>query len=100
CSIARMKRFFAWLAGFLGGLGAYRAFRRQPQQAAVPAAPPPAAPPTLEPDPAEALKAKLAGAPAADEPPAEGTGVATRRRSVHDRARSAIDEMKGPGGET
>jgi hypothetical protein len=82
-----MKRLTAWLAGFAGGATAYRVFRRRPPLG-VPAN-----------DPAAELKAKLAEARAtegtADEPAADG-GVEARRRSVHDRARSAIDEMQGP----
>ena len=81
-----MKRLTAWLAGFAGGATVYRLFRRRPPVAA------PAA------DPAEELKAKLAEARAtegAEEAPAEA-GVDARRRSVHDRARAAIDEMQGP----
>lgn len=90
-----MRRLYAWLAGFVGGAAAYRAFRRtprpQPQRAA---------------DPAEELKAKLAEARAAgddreafeagetpvDEAP--DPDVDARRRAVHDQARSAIDEMR------
>src|SRR6266511_5416074 len=30
CSIAPMKRLYAWLAGVAGGMAAYRAFRRRP----------------------------------------------------------------------
>ena len=81
-----MKRLNAWLAGFAGGAAVYRLFRRRPP-AAAPAA-----------DPAAELKAKLAearGTEAAEEGPAEA-GVEARRRSVHDRARAAIDEMQGP----
>jgi hypothetical protein len=93
-----MKRFFAWLAGFLGGLGVSRALRRKPRAAA----PAPVPPPSSEPDPAETLKAKLAEARAAGEPESpgesdDGGDVEERRRSVHERARSAIDEMQGPG---
>jgi hypothetical protein len=80
-----MKRLTAWLAGFAGGAAVYRVFRRHP-------------PVTAPADPAEELKAKLAAARATDdavEAPAEA-GVEARRRSVHDRARSAIDEMQGP----
>ena len=84
-----MKRLYAWLAGFVGGAAVYRAFRRQPQ--AVPVA---------EPDPAEELKAKLAEGRAGgdDETPAQAeaapdSDVDARRRSVHERARAAIDEM-------
>jgi hypothetical protein len=81
-----MKRLTAWLAGFAGGAAVYRLFRRHPP-ASTPAA-----------DPAEELKAKLAAAretAGPEEVPAEA-GVEARRRSVHDRARAAIDEMQGP----
>ena len=88
-----MKRLYAWLAGLAGGAAVYRAFRRQP--------------PVAEPDPADELKARLAEARAAgddreefeagetpvDEAP--DPDVDARRRSVHERARTAIDEMKG-----
>jgi hypothetical protein len=88
-----VKRLYAWLAGLAGGAAVYRAFRRQP--------------PVAEPDPAEELKARLAEARAAgddreefeagetpvDEAP--DPDVDARRRSVHERARTAIDEMKG-----
>lgn len=88
-----MKRLYAWLAGFVGGAAVYRAFRRQP--------------PVVERDPAEELKTRLAEARAAgddreefeagetpvDEAP--DPDVDARRRSVHERARTAIDEMKG-----
>jgi hypothetical protein len=88
-----VKRLYAWLAGFVGGAAVYRAFRR------------PA--PVVERDPAEELKARLAEARAAgddreefeagetpvDEAP--DPDVDARRRSVHERARTAIDEMKG-----
>jgi hypothetical protein len=88
-----VKRLYAWLAGLAGGAAVYRAFRRQP--------------PVAEPDPAEELKAKLAEARAvgddreefeAGETPvdeAPDPDVDARRRSVHERARTAIDEMKG-----
>jgi hypothetical protein len=86
-----MKRLYAWLVGLVGGAAAYRAFKRTPAPV---------------PDPAEELKAKLAEARAAgddreevearetriDEAP--DPGVDARRRSVHDRARAAIDEMQ------
>ena len=66
----------------------YRAFRRQPR----------VAPPVAERDPADELKAKLAEARAGDEQapdPDPDPDVEARRRSVHDRAREAIDEMQG-----
>jgi hypothetical protein len=80
----------------------YRAFRRQPPVAAEeapPAAPPQPPPQEGGPDPAVELKAKLAEARSGSETPgteeALDPGVEARRRSVHDRARSAIDEMQG-----
>ncbi len=88
-----MKRLYAWLAGLAGGAAAYRAFRRAPRpEAAL--------------DPAEELKTKLAEARAAgddrdefeagetpvDEAP--DPDVESRRRSVHEQARAAIDEMR------
>jgi hypothetical protein len=90
-----MRRFTAWLAGFVGGAAAYRLFRRTPR-----------ATPERAPDPAEELKAKLAEARAAgddretfeagetpvDEAP--DPDVDARRRAVHEQARSAIDEMR------
>jgi hypothetical protein len=86
-----VKRLFAWLAGVVGGAAAYRAYKRPP-------APAPAAP-----DPAQALKEKLAEARAAGDeraevevnetPVDEAPDVDSRRRSVHDQARAAIDEM-------
>jgi hypothetical protein len=88
-----VRRFFAWLAGFVGGAAAYGFFRRRP-----------APDRGIEADPAEALKAKLAEArasgdertelderePTVDEAP----DVDARRRSVHEEARAAIDEMQ------
>jgi len=80
-----MKRLTAWVTGLAGGLAAYRLFRK-PQPAAVHAPP--------EPDPAEALRAKLAEAKAAGPEP-EPSDPEARRRSVHEQARAAIDEMRG-----
>jgi hypothetical protein len=86
-----VKRLYAWLAGLAGGAAVYRAFRRQPRIA------PPVA---LEPDPADELKAKLAEARAGGETSGDAEApdpdVDARRRSVHERAREAIDEMQGP----
>jgi hypothetical protein len=91
-----MRRLFAWLAGLVGGAAVYRAFRK----------PRPAAKAVEPADPAEALRAKLAEARAAgddrDEVEAGETrvdlapdpGVDARRRSVHERGRAVIDEMK------
>jgi len=83
-----MKRLYAWLAGLAGGAAVYRVFRRQPR----------VDPPVAARDPADELKAKLAEARAGDATPPEPESepdVEARRRSVHDRAREAIDEMEG-----
>jgi hypothetical protein len=94
-----MKRLHAWLLGFAGGAALYRMLKRGSQPVA---------------DPADDLKTKLAEARAAGgdgasveagEMPVEeaaahaergvtDAGVDDRRRSVHEQARSAIDEMQ------
>jgi hypothetical protein len=89
-----MKRLYTWLAGVAGGLAAYRLFRRRPTPRPVPA-----------PDPAAELKAKLAEARAAaddrdefeagETPVDQAADPELRRRSVHEQARAAIDEMRG-----
>lgn len=94
-----MRRLYAWLAGVAGGILAYRAFRRR-QSEPAPALEPP------EPDArAEELKARLAEARAAGDDRdafeagettvAEAVDPETRRRSVHEQAQAAIDEMRG-----
>jgi hypothetical protein len=92
-----MRRLFAWVAGAAGGLAAYRAVtRRRPQ-----------------PEPADTradeLRARLAEARVAGDDREEFEAGETpvdqavavdpdaRRRSVHEQARAAIDEMKGEG---
>jgi hypothetical protein len=92
-----MRRLLAWLAGLVGGAAVYRSITRKRRPAAEPVEPA---------DPAEALKAKLAEARAAgderDETEAGETrvdeaadpGVEARRRSVHERGRAAVDEMR------
>ncbi len=82
-----MKRLYAWLAGLAGGAAVYRVFRRRPH----------VDPPVAARDPANELKAKLAEARAGDATPPDpdlDPDVDARRRSVHDRARDAIDEMQ------
>jgi hypothetical protein len=89
-----MRRLNAWLAGLAGGLAAYRVFKRRPVAPPQPAAP----------DPAAELKAKLAAARAAaddrdafeagETPVDQAADPETRRRSVHEQARAAIDEMR------
>ena len=100
-----MRRLYAWLAGLAGGVAAYRTFRRAP-------APTPAEVPDVAAadERAAELKARLAAARAAGDDrdtfeagettvdaapdPAPDPGVDERRRSVHERARAAIDEMQ------
>jgi hypothetical protein len=87
-----VRRLFTWVAGAAGGLAAYKAATRrtvEPQPAVA------------EADPAEELRAKLAAARAVEpepevaEPEPELQDTDARRRSVHDQARAALDEMRG-----
>ena len=86
-----MRRLFTWLAGAAGGLAAYKAATRrtlEPQPAVA------------EADPAEELRAKLAAARAVEPEPVvadqepELQDTDARRRSVHEQARAALDEMR------
>ena len=77
-----MNRLTTWLAGAAGGLAAYRAVTRR-KPVPVPVEP--------EADPAAELRAKLAES---REAPPELEDADERRRSVHERARSALDEMR------
>jgi hypothetical protein len=87
-----VRRLFTWVAGAAGGLAAYKAATRrtvEPQPAVA------------EADPAEELRAKLAAARAVEpepevaEPEPELQDTDARRRSVHEQARAALDEMRG-----
>jgi hypothetical protein len=94
-----MKRPLAWLAGALGLAGAYRALRQRPAPAPAPVA--------EGPDPrAEELRQRLDEAKPlveereqerfeAGEQPVDEADPEAKRRDVHDRARAAIDEMRG-----
>jgi hypothetical protein len=100
-----MRRLYTWLAGVVGGAAVYRAFRRHSGPVHGPIHDR-----AHEPDArADELRAKLAQAREAgddresfeagetpvdqvDVTPAED--LATRRRSVHEKARGAIDEMQ------
>jgi len=84
-----MRRFTAWLAGAAGGLAAYTLLRRRAKPAESAAETPD------EHDPrAEELRAKLAETRDAPEPAAP-EDVESRRASVHEQGRAAIDEMRG-----
>jgi hypothetical protein len=93
-----MRRLYTWLAGVAGGAAVYRVFRRRPGTVEEPDAR------------ADELRAKLAEAREAGddrdtfeagETPVDQADVPmtddldARRRSVHDQARAAIDEMQG-----
>jgi hypothetical protein len=100
-----MRRLYTWLAGVVGGAAVYRAFRRHSGPVHGPVHDR-----AHEPDArADELRAKLAQAREAgddresfeagetavdqvDVTPMED--LETRRRSVHDKARAAIDEMQ------
>lgn len=81
-----MRRLFTWVAGAAGGLAAYKAATRRKDAAADPE------PAAVEGDPAAELRARLAQTRTERPEPA---GPDERRRSVHDEARAAIDEMRG-----
>jgi hypothetical protein len=84
-----MRRPVAWLACAIGLAWLLRRLRRKPP-----------APPAE--DPADELRRKLAETRGPDEaepepePPAPD-GIDERRRAVHERGRSAIDDMRGTG---
>ncbi len=91
-----MRRLFTWVAGAAGGLAAYKAATRRTVE------PEPA---VVDVDPAIELRVKLAAARAVEpepepevaEPEPELQDTDARRRSVHEQARSALDEMRGDG---
>ncbi len=92
-----MKRLADWIGGALGGVVAYRLWKRR-QKPAVATGPAAA---EMD-DRAEELRTKLAESRASDEPaPAESTeqsgesadSVEERRRRVHEEGRAAIDRM-------
>jgi hypothetical protein len=84
------------LVGITGLLGAAAFWRRRQRKKAA------ELPAAVGPDPAEELRAKLAAnrATEADEPiavedaPASPLDPESRRKSVHDRARASIDDLK------
>jgi hypothetical protein len=85
-----VRRLITWVAGAAGGLAAYKAATRRNAE-----------PEPVEGDPAAELRAKLQQA-RSEEPepvvvPEEPAMPDDRRRSVHDQARAAIDEMRGDG---
>jgi hypothetical protein len=70
----------AWLAGGAGGVAAYRTLKRRRPE------------PIPSPDGrADELRAKLAEQ--REQPPSEDADA--RRRTVHEQARAALDEMRG-----
>ena len=75
-----MRRLLAWLAGGAGGVAAYRTLKRRRPE-----------PVTLPDGRADELRAKLAER--REPPPPEDADA--RRRTVHEQARAALDEMRG-----
>jgi hypothetical protein len=81
----------------VGAFAVWRWFRRKPKPAPAPA-----------PDPADALRAKLEESRALvderetfeeGETPVDEADPEARRRSVHEQARSRLDELRGDGEE-
>jgi hypothetical protein len=87
-----MGRLLTWVAGALGAAGAVILFRRRRRRASEHA------------DPAEELRRRLdatRGEPSESAPVEEQVELApddaeSHRRAVHERGRSALDEMAGP----
>ena len=113
-----MRRLVGWIGGAVGGIAAYRLWRRGPQAAPGPSSEPAPAPEPAEPDArAEELRARLVESRTAE--PAAGTGVEEaraepvaeapveeppepespedRRSRVYEEGRAAIDEMRSDG---
>jgi hypothetical protein len=98
-----MRRLTAWIGGAVGGITAYRFFRRRP--AASPGPSPEPAPEAPD-ERADELRAKLAESRTADPVPEESPSEVEiedaqepespdeRRRRVHEEGRAALDEMK------
>jgi hypothetical protein len=91
-----MRRLFAWIAGTVGGIAAYRFVRRQEAALQAPPEPAPAAADVR----AEELRAKLAESREPEPVTAEESAAAPeqeapedRRRRVHEEGRAALDEM-------
>jgi hypothetical protein len=97
-----MRRLTAWVGGALGGVAAYRWWKRRPEAAAEPSPEPSQEQPDER---AEELRAKLAETRESDEPPAPAPvepeeppeAVEERRQRVHEEGRAALDEMKPNG---
>jgi hypothetical protein len=96
CTIGRVRRLIVGIAGALGAAAFWRR-RRQKKAHELPAA-------GTGPDPAVELRAKLAESRATDDPAEEHDRISadpdagpldpeTRRRTVHERARSSIDDL-------
>ena len=78
-----MRRLYTWLAGVAGGAAVYRVFRRHSG-------------PVHEPDARADRDSFEAGETPVDQADVPMTDdLDARRRSVHDQARAAIDEMQG-----
>jgi hypothetical protein len=91
-----MKRPLAWLAGALGLAGAYKTLKQHPEPAAGEAPDPRAdelrrrieeAKPLVEEHEQEVFES--------GEQPVDEADPEAKRRSVHERARAAADEMRG-----
>jgi hypothetical protein len=96
CSIGPMRARIAWLAGAAGaGVAVYRKLRRSP----VPADDPRAEELRRKLDESRAIVEEREEFEAAETPVDEVTGpeaeVEDRRKAVHERGRSAAEEMRG-----
>jgi hypothetical protein len=100
-----VRRLTAWIGGAVGGIAAYRFFRRRPEPAEVAAPPEPddraeelrtklaesrAAEPVVEEAPPEPVVEEAPPEPVAEEEP---ESPEERRQRVHEEGRAALDEM-------
>jgi hypothetical protein len=94
-------RRLRWIGGALGGLAAYRWWRRRPDAAAEPTAQPEHGAPDAD-ERVDELRSKLAESRESEEPSPVEPGeppeaVEERRQRVHEEGREALDEMKSDG---
>ena len=92
-----MRKLLVWILAALGGAALIRKLRRKGRDDVT------VAPTDAGGDPADELRRTLADSRSdepvlADTAPAESEATVDEERSeVHDRARSVLDEMQGPG---
>jgi hypothetical protein len=98
CSIGSMRARTAWLAGAAGAaIALYRRIRPQPVAPTAPAEDPRAEELRRRLEESRTVVEEQHEEAASPETPVDATEVEDRRQAVHERARAAADEMRGPG---